>query len=49
MLAFARPFFRRSELAAAARRAATRFDVRRAMQTLTARYEQLACVPARPG
>ena len=40
---------RRSELSAAARRAATRFDVRRAMQTLTSRYEQLAGVPAGPG
>ena len=39
---------RRSELSAAARSAATRFDVRRAMDTLTARYEQLAGVPARP-
>ena len=39
---------RRSELSAASRSAATRFDVRRAMDTLTARYEQLAGAPASP-
>ena len=38
---------RRAELAAAARSAAPRFDVRRAMDTLTTRYEQLAGVAAR--
>ena len=37
---------RRAELSAAARSAAARFDVRRAMATLTARYEQLADAPA---
>ena len=39
---------RRSELSAAARVTAKRFDVHRATETLTARYEQLAGVPTRP-
>ena len=39
---------RRSELSAASRSAATRFDVRRVADTLTARYEQLAGAPASP-
>ena len=40
---------RRSELSTAARSAATRFDVHRAMATLTARYEQLAGCVCEPG
>ena len=39
---------RRSELSAAARVTAKRFDVHRATETLMARYEQLAGVPTRP-
>ena len=40
---------RRAELASAARSAAPRFDIRRAIETITTRYEQLAGVsPARP-
>ncbi len=40
---------RRAELSTAARSAAARFDVRRAMETLTARYEQLADAPPSHG
>ena len=40
---------RRAELASAARSAAPRFDIRRAIETITTRYEQLVGVsPARP-
>ena len=39
---------RRSELSAASRSAATRFDVHRVADTLTARYEQLAGAPESP-
>ena len=39
---------RRAELSSAARLAAARFDIHRAMETLTARYEQLVGTPAWP-